>query len=351
LFTEPIDPLDPASKKLPRSTAVQVYAQIEKDLTEAATDLPARAVTVSENMLGRLTKGSAYALLAKASLYQKKYAEAIAAANKVIALGEYNLTADYYENFRQNKPNTIESLCEVQHNDNAVVDNGGGWGADAFDGSTSAIKMQACEGGWGQNRPTTDLYNSFESSDIRRKYVAATDADVIDGVTMCGTPASPSIAKFIILGKGPGGVGPRDDVSPINRVLVRYADVLLIKAEALAASAAPASAAPSEAITELLKVRNRVGLTSPNATQLGTYTAEQLLRFIRDERRKELGMEGWRLFDLRRWGADSARNALIRVGKINTTDRIWDNKYLLYPIPQSEIDLSGGAVQQTPGYN
>ena len=61
-------------------------------------------------------------------------------------------------------------------------------------------------------------------------------------------------------------------------------------------------------------------------------------------------MEAWRLFDLRRWGVDSIKNALMRVGKINTTDRPWNDAYLLFPFPQSEIELSKGAVEQNPGY-
>lgn len=350
LFTDPIDPLDAASKKLPRSTAAQVYDQIVKDLTESIADLPTKATTASENMLGRMTKGSAYALLAKAYLYQKKYNEAVIASNNVISLSDYGLNADYFASFRQDNPNNQESLWEIQHNSNATVDNGGGWGADAFDGSTAAVKMQACNGGWGQNRPSTDLYNSFEANDGRRKYVAATETDVIDGITMCGTAANPSMAKFIVLGKGSGTLTPRDDVSPINRVLIRYADVLMIKAEALSAAAAPTSTAPTEAVDILLQIRNRAGLTVPTQAQFAAYSSEQLLRFIRAERRREFGMEGWRLFDLRRWGADSSRNALTRVGKINTSNRPWNDAYLLFPLPQSEIDLSGGIVIQNPGY-
>lgn len=349
LFTDAIDPLDPASAKLPRASKEQVYEQIVKDLTESIQDLPTKSATAAENMVGRITKGAAYGLLAKSYLYQKKYAEAVAAANQVMALNEYSLNADYFDNFRQSNPNGGESLWEIQHNDNATVDNGGGWGADSFDGSTAAVKMQACNGGWGQNRPSADLYNAFEEGDTRRKYVAATESDDIDGVTMCGTPENPSMAKFIVLGKGSGTLTPRDDVSPINRVLIRLADVMMVKAEALAAAAGTA-AAPGEAIDILVAIRTRAGLSSPSAATFATYTSEELLRFIRAERRKEFGMEGWRLFDLRRWGADSARTALARVGKVNTSSRPWNDAYLLFPIPQSEIDLSGGAVEQNPGY-
>ena len=157
------------------------------------------------------------------------------------------------------------------------------------------------------------------------------------------------MAKHIIPGKKEGDF-PRSDIVALNWVLFRYADVLLMKAEALAAVAAPTSLAPAEAIDLLLQVRNRAQLNTPTTAEFQNYTSEELLRFIRSERRRELGMEAWRLFDLRRWGIDSLHNALIRVGKINTTDRPWKDAYMLYPLPQSEIELSKGAVEQNPGY-
>jgi hypothetical protein len=118
----------------------------------------------------------------------------------------------------------------------------------------------------------------------------------------------------------------------------------------LAAGATAGGPAPGDAVNLLVQVRNRAQLNSPTAADFQNYTAEELLRFIRNERRRELGMEAWRLFDLRRWGVDSTRNALMRVGKINSTDRPWKDDYMLYPFPQSEIELSKGAIVQNPGY-
>jgi starch-binding outer membrane protein, SusD/RagB family len=355
LFTDPIDPLNAASAKLPRASATQVYDQVQKDLTDALPDLPTKSVVFAEDMKGRFTKGAAYALLAKCYLYQKKYTECITAANNVIATGEYALNADYFDNFRVTNPNSGESVLEIQHNQNSAVDNGGGWGADAFDGSTGALKMDRCFGGFGQNIPSQDLFNAFSTDDKRRKYVAGTVNDTIDGVTMCGASgADASMVKFILLGlNNPYRVVGRDDVSAINRVLIRYADVLMMKAEAVAAASSPTAIAPADAVNILTQIRSRAGLAVPTFAAFSAYTAEQLLRYIRAERRRELGMEGWRLFDLRRWGADSCKNALIRVGKISLTDptKIWKDAYLLYPVPQSEIDLSGGVVVQNPGYN
>jgi starch-binding outer membrane protein, SusD/RagB family len=355
LFTDALNPQDPATIKLPRSTATQVYAQIEKDLNEAIVDLPKKSITVSEAMVGRMTKGTAYGMLVKAYLYQKKFNEAVTAANSLTALGEYNFNADYFANFRATAPNGSESILEVQHNNNAItVNNVEGWGADGYDGSSASNTMNACFGGYGFNRPSGNLYNSFTATDTRRKYVAAVNGDVVDGITFtCGDPTNASIVKFTLLGlNNPLLVPGRADVAPINRVLIRYSDVLMMKAEALCAAATPTAAAPSEAVSILVQIRNRGGLTIPSAASYTAYTADQLLSAIRQERRREFGMEGWRLFDLHRWGIDSTKNALMRIGKIDNAvpTKIWKDAYMLYPLPQSEIDISGGAVVQNPGY-
>ncbi len=346
LYTTPINPGDESSATLPRATVREVYDLIENDLVESIANLPTKAQTASENMLGRLTKGAASTLLAKAYLFDKKYTEAASTALNVINSGEYSLNPDYYANFVEATTNGVESIWEIMRAEN-YTDNGGGWGADSFDGTGTPVAV-AC-GGWGQNSPSGDLFSQFEAGDIRRKYTATLATDVLQGVQMCGTPDAPGMAKHVIPGKKEGDF-PRSDIIALNWVLFRYADVLLMRAEALAAAAPAGSPAPLDAVNLLVQIRNRATLSSPTAAQFATYTSEELLRFIRSERRRELGMEAWRLFDLRRWGADSTKNALMRVGKINTTDRPWNDAYLLYPFPQSEIELSKGAVVQNPGY-
>jgi hypothetical protein len=346
LYTAPINPGDESSVILPRASVREVYDLIENDLRESIPNLPNKAQTVSENMLGRLTKGAATTLLAKAYLFDQKYAEAATAAGEVINSGEYDLNPNYYANFVQSSTNGVESVWEIMRAEN-YTDNGGGWGADSFDGTGTPVAV-GC-GGWGQNSPSGDLFRQFEPGDVRRQYTTTLATDVIQGVQMCGTPDAPGMAKHIIPGKKEGDF-PRSDIIELNWVLFRYADVLLMRAEALAAQAPPTSAAPANAVDLLMEVRTRAQLQNPTADDFRDYTAEELLRFIRSERRRELGMEAWRLFDLRRWGIDSTKNALMRVGKINTTDRPWRDAYMLYPFPQSEIELSRGAVTQNPGY-
>ena len=348
LFTKPINPGNAEDVNLPRATARQVYDQIEKDLVEALPDLPSKQVTVDEKMVGRLTKGAAGTLLAKAYLFDKKYAESAIAAQTVIGSGEYDLNADYYANFVQATANGIESVWEIQRVEN-FTDNGGGWGPDSFDGTLTPIRVGCGNGMWGQNAPSGDLYSQFTPGDGRRKYTATTTDDVLQGVTMCGNAGAPGMGKHVVPGKSQSDY-KRYDIIPLNWPLFRFSDVLLMKSEALMSGAAINAAAKNEAIDLLLKVRARAGLNQPNKATYQTYANDELLRNIRNERRFELGMEAWRLFDLRRWGVDSLKTALIRVGKINTTTRPWKDEYMLYPVPQSEIELSKGIVIQTEGY-
>jgi starch-binding outer membrane protein, SusD/RagB family len=348
LFTRPINPGNAEDVNIPRATARQVYDQIEKDLTEAIPALPAKQATIDEKMVGRITKGAAGTLLAKVYLFDKKYTEAAAAAQVVISSGEYDLNPDYYANFVQATANGIESVWEIQRVEN-FTDNGGGWGPDSFDGTLTPIRVGCGNGMWGQNAPSGDLYSQFQLSDGRRKYTATTTDDVLQGVTMCGNAGAPGMGKHVVPGKSQSDY-KRYDIIPLNWPLFRFSDVLLMRSEALMSGTAPDAATKDAAIDLLLKVRKRAGLNSPSKADYQSYTDVELLRQIRNERRLELGMEAWRLFDLRRWGADSLKTALIRVGKINTTTRPWDEAYLLYPVPQSEIELSKGAVKQTPGY-
>jgi starch-binding outer membrane protein, SusD/RagB family len=343
LVTLPLNPLAQSSIKTPRSSVAQVYAQVEKDLVEAIPNLPLRSKVIADGEPGRMTKGAAGALLAKAYLYQKKYAQAIAAADEVMASAQYSLHADYRKNFKLSEENGVESVFEIQHNQNSS----GGWNSNEMDGSLVHVKVKSDDGfggGWGTNGPSPDLFDAFEAGDNRRKNTCVLQGEVMDGI-----PLASGSRGFGVMGKHwiPGYSGT-PNISPMNWVLIRYADVLLMKAEAMAAMAAPTASAPVPAANILVDIRNRAGLTIPTIANYSILTADQLLAKVRQERRVEFGEEAWRLFDLRRWGADSLKNALLRVGKIPNA-AAFKPSWLLFPIPQAVIDLSGGAIVQTQG--
>ncbi len=343
LVTTPLNPLAQSSITTPRSSVAIVYAQIEKDLIEAIPDLPLRDKVIADGEPGRMTKGAAGALLAKAYLYQKKYAQAVAAADAVIGSAQYSLHADYRKNFKLSEENGIESVFEIQHNQNSS----GGWNSNEMDGSLVHVKVKSDDGfggGWGTNGPSPDLFDAFEAGDIRRKNTCVLQGEIMDGIALASGSRG-----FGVMGKHwiPGYSGT-PNISPMNWVLIRYADVLLMKAEAMAAMAAPTASAPVSAANILVDIRIRAGLTNPTIANYSILNADQLLSKIRQERRVEFGEEAWRLFDLRRWGADSLRNALLRVGKIPNA-AAFKPSWLLFPIPQAVIDLSGGAIVQTQG--
>jgi starch-binding outer membrane protein, SusD/RagB family len=343
LITTPLNPLAESSIKTPRSPAAEVYVLIEKDLMEAIPSLPLKSKVTEDGEPGRITKGAAGALLTKAYLFDKKYAEAVAAANEIIASNQYSLNPDYRNNFKLSEENGMESVFEIQHNENAS----GGWNSNEMDGSLVHVKVKSDDGfggGWGTNGPSPDLYDAFEPDDIRKKNTCVQEGDVMDGITL-----NSGGRGYGVMGKHwiPGYAGT-PNISPLNWVLIRYADVLLMKAEAMAAMAAPTSAAPADAAAILVEIRNRAGLSNPTLEDYTALTADEILSKTRWERRIEFGEEAWRLFDLRRWGADSLRNALLRVDKIPNAEA-FKPSWLLFPIPQAVIDLSAGAITQTEG--
>lgn len=319
---------------IPKSTAAEVYTQIAKDLTEAQAVLPLRSQYGSSDA-GRATKGAAGALLAKTYLFQKKWAEASTAALVVINSNEYDLRANFRENFSNKFNNNNEALFEIQNSDLVQT----GWNDQAV-GSLVPIWARpgnvkdasgGGRGGWGSFSPTSNLEDAFEANDLRKKEtITQVDNQVVED-------------NWVIGGKGSGykfwatGFEGGSEKDPYHQRLYRYSDLLLVCAEALAEQGNIANA-PGGAAFYLNKVRNRAGLANTDAAnQADMRTA------VRKERRVELANEYHRLYDLRRWG--TVANTLIAIGKPFVVGR-----HELFPIPQTQIDLSKGALIQNPNY-
>jgi hypothetical protein len=186
--------------------------------------------------------------------------------------------------------------------------------------------------GWGFIAPTTDFLNSFEANDPRLLYTVDVTAQ----------------ASYKILGET--GVGNKgNEQSPSNKVLIRYADVLLWKAEAYNELNNPGAAIP---LINLVRQRARTtptvtGGTAPAGTlpdrNIATTDKATIKDWIMRERRVELGFESQRFYDLRRW--KTAKQVLTALG------RNFQDKHYLYPIPQGEIDKSGGSMPQNKDYD
>lgn len=383
-----------------RSSQEECYKFIEDELKLAIPDLPERTQLAAAD-LGRATKGAALGILGKAQLYQAKWAEAKATLKEIIDSGEYRLLANFGDVWSINHNNSEESLFEVQQ----------AYGGDTYSLGGSLTVVTGCRNGvgdgWSWGQPTSDLENAF---------IAAGDTERLKWTiikTMCTEIAGENqFSKFVQNNSNVCGIGDAKykeymstfgwtstdyyrgyiidpaqhksariirkyfvpledrpeiyniDKIPLNHRVLRYADVLLMYAEACAETGDN-----SQAQWALNMVRNRVNL--PDVTSTGT----ELRDAIRAERRLELAHEQCRLYDLRRWDCSNGKKMMCNVMgpdgsfvKYNTGEnadmyekwnqiepsdkgiRFREDRDLLYPIPNYEVEHSNGAIKQNPGW-
>jgi hypothetical protein len=309
-----------------RNPKAEVYAQIEKDLTEAAATLP---VSYTGADIGRATQGAAKALLGKVLLTEKKIAEATARLKEVIALNIYGLLPNYADVFRVANKNNKESVFEVQFRSGGVGE-GNPW-PNSFSPENSGNAVIAF-GGDGNNQPSVDMTNAYEANDKRKALSLATSYVNASGVTI----------QYNFVKKYYDVPATKND-NGNNIPVIRYADVLLMYAESLNETGyQPAG----EAMNYLNEVRLRAGLTAKTAADIPNQQAFRLA--IEQERRVELAFEGHRWFDLVRTDRaitvlNSKKDQLRLVRLINAND-------MVYPIPQSQIDINKTKISQNPGY-
>ena len=327
---------------LGRATSDEIYSLIVSDLQYAETHLTTKSELISSDM-GRATSGAAEALLAKVYLFQKDFVNAEIYALKVIQSNEYSLEPNFIDANGVNGNNGVESIFEV-----------GALGVEDFNGGGAQYaNTQGVRGtpnrGWGFNRPSIDLRKSFEPGDPRLKGTIIDLGDTLDGVFIKGDP-DPANDPVVTLNQNGDTINiqcynrkvwtPGNDTPTQwshHRRLIRYADVLLMAAEAMNENGKPA-----DALTYLNQVRKRARGGNISVLPDVTIIDKTLLRDkILLERRHELAMEGERFWDLIRTG-----NATIILGPLGFIP----GKNELLPIHQSEIDISQGSLTQNPNY-
>lgn len=339
--TAPIDTIIPASVSefnLPSSKGTQLLDQVINDLTRASTLLPA---SWPANDLGRVTAKGAYGLLGKALVFRASanksaadYTAAIAAFNKITGA---SLTANFEDNFDVNKENNSESLFEFQAGPNIIAQGQNAWlGNDVCDcGVTGAYYQMFYDGagtymGGGLYSSTTKVQNIYNDADPRLPFTLSADKE--------------SFVKYVVDG------GPEDGgvVSLNNNRILRYADVLLLKAEAVLQS----GGSTTEAIDLINQVRTRARGAGAEPANFSTAQTNKtiIMQWIMDERLRELAGEGHRWFDLRRWhmaGYITLDNAFF--SSTAPGDMDFKTTNLLFPIPNNETDVNPNVVQN-PGY-
>ncbi len=323
--------------QMPRSSAEEVYNLIEEDLLFAIENLPEKSA-YSADQLGRASKGAAKGLMAKVALFQNDFINAEIYALEVITSNQYDLEPVFTDANSVAGEHGVESVFEI-----------GAVGQEASPGNQYA-NVQGVRGtpnrGWGFNRPTPNLRNGFEENDPRVKGTIIDLGDVIDGIEIMGDGGTPDVTL-----DGEGNIletecynrkvwTPGNDVPSqfgYNRRLLRYADVLLMAAEAL-----NENNKPGDAIVYLNKVRERAREGNAEILPDITTTDKNALRdLILTERRHELAMEGHRFWDLVRTG-----KAAFVLGPLG----FQTGQHELLPIPQNEIDLSQGTMTQNPNW-
>jgi starch-binding outer membrane protein, SusD/RagB family len=311
-----------------RTPQAQVFAQIVKDATEAEAALPATWPTADR---GRATKGSAQALLAEHYIWRKDWANAATNAKKIIDAGTYALESNYLNAFLPGSQNRREEVFAAQ----SSCANG----APAIDIAAWTYPRNMnpnSNGGWGTYQPLTWFINSFPAGDYRKDVTFFT---VGRAPTGRDTTFLPHVYKFRP-SQRPGL--PQD----VNWPIFRYADVLLMYAEALNEQGQTATAI---GFVNQVRARARAGTGGESraepANLATTLSQAQAREAIFQERMWELAFEGKRWFDMVRRGWDYFRAALANdptATDVQQTDMLW-------PIPQGQIDLNP-ALTQNPGY-
>lgn len=328
-----------AEANIPKSTVAQIYAQIDADLQEAATTLP---VSWESQFIGRLTKGAANALRAKTYLYRQNWGAALAAAKEVINSGRYSLHPNYSMIFREEGENSSESIFEIQAHYTPTQNFG-----------IQYATVQGVRGagnwdlGWGWNTPTQSLANAFEANDPRKDATLLYSGQVNTPYNELVPPATAVVPRPYWNKKVYTNPAVRQQVNSrfgqwMNLRVIRYADVLLMAAEAATELGGTQNITDALGWLEMVRARARSGAPAGTLPRVTTTNQGELRNAIRHERRVELGMENERFFDLVRWGI--AQQVFQAHGKtFEPRDR-----YL--PIPQPEIDKSGGVLKQNPDY-
>jgi starch-binding outer membrane protein, SusD/RagB family len=333
-----------------RATDAEVWALVESELTKAEAVLPD---SYTGNDIGRATKWAAKGMLGKAYLYQKKYTDAAAKFKEVINYANANPTKmGLMENYRDNFVELSdadgsyiefnkESLFEVSFAGASRTGGFNTWGQD-FGNAPGEGTFRAIEYGFtifGNTSPSFSMVAAYPDTDPRKR------------LNMFGPATSTPVSKIYKnktesdydrtdwQHKKYSNLGSKnssgDDVenfngSSINIRVLRYADILLMYAEALNQPLLAGIKFDATALGAVNQVRTRVGLAS-----LSLSTGPDLFQAIINERRLELWCEHVRRKDIVRWGiAPSVLGLKFIVGK-----------HELLPIPQSEIDLNPGTAQ------
>jgi len=367
-----------ASRKLTRTPVSQVWDFISKELTEAAALLPNSHATADK---GRVTKGAALALKARAMLFAGRYTDAANAAKEVMDLKVYSLYPSYATLFTYAAENNIEVIFDKQYVKSlyrnslflTMCPN------SVFPASTlnivptkQAIDIYQMTNGKEITDPTSgfDPYDPYKNRDPRLKYnfivlgSVLTNGKIYDSRPFSGTGDAVGSAEIATsTGFNVNKYLIKEDASDngnggLNTIYLRYAEVLLTYAEAKI----EANQIDASVLDAVNLIRKRADVNMPVYVDI-TSQAE-LRKIVRDERLRELSFEGLHYFDIRRWKTaelvvpgmllgmtytdkNGALQMVTLPGFVKTFNK---NRDYLWPLPQREVELNPNLLPQNPGW-
>lgn len=358
------------SKSVNRTPVSQVWDFISKELTESANLLP-----LAQPEKGRITKGAALALKARAMLYAGRYQEAVDAAKAVMDLNVYQLYPSFEKLFSYAAENNKEVILDIEFiSDNysnnifSILAPKSQNGGSNYVPTKSLVDSYEMKNGLAISDPASgyDPANPYTNRDPRLQYSVFVPGDILpDGSVFDPLPGSHSVdevySTFVVSPTAfnvkkyvntedlshPGNCG-------INLILLRYAEVLLTYAEAKI----ELNQVDQSVYDAINQIRERPDVNMP---PIETGKSQQEMRqIVRHERLVELAFEGLRFFDIRRWHIADAvmpgtvygatyldKNGDLQTVSIPGWNQIWNPRDYLWPIPQKELDLDPNLTQNT----
>ncbi|RYF71661.1 MAG: RagB/SusD family nutrient uptake outer membrane protein [Cytophagaceae bacterium] len=329
--------------EIPRSPVKDVYALILSDLAFAVTNLPETYATADK---GRATRYAAKAALALVYMTRSgptygiegpglgvsEWSLALTNLNDIITSGKYSSVSSYTSIFSYTNENNSEVIFDVEYANGLTPIVGGTFPWVLVPDTWFQANGKGTQGGLTIRPAAIDLVNSYTVTDVRKAF------SIQSGYTFNGVAETrPFIKKYVDLTKVP--TNNRVDW-PINFIVYRYTDILMLKAECMLRGGSGGTQTDIDAIVN--QVRTRAGL--PAITNV---TFPQLLQ----ERRKELIGEGSRWHDLVRSGLiETIIPAWIASEDVQKQMQPFQKNYIIYPVPQAELDAKPGLYTQNPGY-
>lgn len=330
--------------QISRSPVADVYNLIISDLQFAATRLPEVYAAAADK--GRATRYAAKGILALVYMTRSgptydikgpglglnEWSQALTLLNEIISSNKYSFVTKYADIFAYDKENNAEVVFDVQYSKGSTPVVGSTFPWLLVPDTWFQSQGKPTQGGLTIRPISNNLLNSYETADTLRKPFSIQTGFTNNGVTETRS----FFKKYVNLAEVP----PNRLDWPINFIALRYTDILMLKAECILHGATGTQAEVDDIVNQ---VRKRAGMGDP----IANVTLPQLM----EERRKEFAAEGTRWHDLVRSGlVETVMTSWITQEDVGKVMQPFQKNYILYPIPQSELDVKPGLYEQNQGY-